>query len=190
MRIRRLLASAAAALTLIAITPATSHAVTTTTPQPFTEPAFAGECMWHQFGEAEKPSWWLALSNPLCVEYSKRAITVDNGDAVRFLLSEPKRFAVAMLTCRYVQIDHWSFQPTTGATPYVAWDGYYWFDKSQGAIAGHLKNFRVNGKTVGIGDAVQALRPNFPQLADALDDYGAEYGETGLQLPLDRSAWC
>ncbi|MCX5233258.1 hypothetical protein [Streptomyces sp. NBC_00233] len=97
---------------------------------------------------------------------------------------------MAMLTCRYVQIDHWSFQSTTGAAPWVAWDGYYWFDKKQGVISGHITNLRVNGKTVGIGDVVQALRTDFPDLAEALEKYGSEYGETGVRLPLERSIWC
>ncbi|WP_351227839.1 hypothetical protein [Streptomyces sp. NPDC002133] len=166
-----------------------SRAVATTAswPGPFTEPAFATTCDWHRFGEGEIPPWWLMFRDPLCVEYSKRDITFDNGGALRFLVAEPSRFALAMVTCRYYQKDHWSVQTTTGSTPWVTWDGQYWWDKTGRRAGARLSDFRIHGTSVGIGDAVAALRPAFPELADVLDDYGRAAGETGLtaSLPLD-----
>ena len=81
---------------------------------PFTEPSFSAGCVWHSYGEGQQPSAWLMFTDPLCVEYAKRDITVDDGGALRFLLAEPSRFAVALTTCRYYQKDHWSVQATTG----------------------------------------------------------------------------
>jgi len=154
------------------------------------EPAFGPQCRWHQFGEGEAPPWWIFAENPLCVEYSKRDITFDNGGAAAFLLAEPVRVAVALPTCRYWQFDHWSVQARQGDVPYVAWNGSYWFDKHTGAAGMLLRDFRVNGTTVGVGDVVQALRPMFPTLADALARYGAQAGETGLSLEIPSAWWC
>lgn len=155
---------------------------------PFVEPGFAASCTWHSFGEGEQPPLWLMFTDPLCVEYSKRDITFDDGGALRFLVAEPARFAVTMLTCRYYQKDHWSVQATSGAVPYVAWDGQYWWDKTDQRAGARLSNFRINGQTVGIGDAVAALRAaGFNDVANALSDYGQQAGETGLTtaLPFD-----
>ncbi|SEO47086.1 hypothetical protein [Actinacidiphila rubida] len=155
---------------------------------PFREPDFAATCAWHTFGEGEQPPLWLMFVNPLCVEYSKRDITFDDGGALTFLLAEPSRFAIALPTCRYYQKDHWSVQTTSGATPLVAWDGQYWWDKSGGHAGARLANFRIDGRTVGIGDAALALRDSgFPHVADALDAYGQAPGETGgtVDLPFD-----
>lgn len=155
---------------------------------PFVEPPFAATCTWHTFGEGEQPPLWLMFVNPLCVEYSKRDITFDDGGALNFLIAEPSRFAVALPTCRYYQKDHWSVQTTTGATPLVAWDGQYWWDKTGGRAGARLANFRIDGVSVGIGDTVVALRDHgFPQLADALAAYGQAPGETGstVDLPFD-----
>lgn len=155
---------------------------------PFAEPNFADTCTWHEFGEGEQPPAWLLFADPLCVEYSKRDITVDDGGALRFLLAEPSRFAIAMATCHYYQKDHWSVQSTSGATPWVAWDGQYWWDKAAERAGARLTNFRIDGQTVGIGDAVAALRAaGFDDVADALDDYGSASGETGATtaLPFD-----
>ncbi|MEU9130893.1 hypothetical protein AB0D08_22820 [Kitasatospora sp. NPDC048540] len=125
------------------------------------------------------------------MEYSKRDITFDNGGALRFLLAEPARFAVALSTCRYYQRDHWSVQSTTGATPYVAWDGQYWWDRSARRAGARLTGFRVDGRTVGIGDAVAALRAGgFADLADLLDDYGRSPGESGASVPLPFDLRC
>ncbi|MFD7877544.1 hypothetical protein ACFV5G_26180 [Streptomyces sp. NPDC059766] len=158
---------------------------------PFTEPGFAATCTWHNFGEGEKPPLWLMFTNPLCVEYSKRDITFDDGGALRFLVAEPSRFAITMLTCRYYQKDHWSVQATNGAVPYVAWDGQYWWDKTGRRAGARLNHFSINGQTVGIGDAVAALRAsNFDNLADALSEYGQEAGETGLTVALPFDLGC
>jgi hypothetical protein len=153
----------------------------------FTEPSFAAGCTWHEFGEGVQPPWWLAFTDPLCVEYSKRDITFDNGGALTFLLAEPARVAVSLVTCHYYQKDHWSVQSTTGAVPWVAWDGQYWWNKTAGLAGVRLTNFRIDGIPVGIGDAVAALRTRFPALADALAAYGSRSGETGFTttLPFD-----
>ncbi|MFE4582180.1 hypothetical protein [Streptomyces chartreusis] len=196
----RLRASAAAFVLAVAASAGlllapTAHAAPSTEPSrstagPFAEPDFAATCVWHEFGEAEKPPWWLLLADPLCVEYSKRDITVDDGGALRFLAAEPARFAVTMLTCHYYQKDHWSVQPTAGATPWVAWDGQYWWDKTTQRAGARLTNFRINGHTAGIGDVVGALRPSFPAFADALSDYGQMAGETGLTVGLPYDPRC
>ena len=55
---------------------------------PYADPPFAAQCQWHSFGEGEIPPLGLLGQDPLCVEYSKRDITVSNGGAVRFLLAE------------------------------------------------------------------------------------------------------
>lgn len=174
-------ASALAALALVTgLTPAS----------PFEEPPFGNTCVWHQFGEGEKPPAWLFLYDPLCVEYQKRDITLDNGGALRFLLAEPARIAVSIPSCHYWQKDHWSIQTTTGATPLVAWNGSYWFDRKARVLAGRLTDFTVGGRTVGVGDAAQALRPYAPELADLLARYGAEAGETGIRVPLPYHLFC
>lgn len=165
-------------------------ATPTSTVGGYTPPPFADGCTVHRFGEGEWPPLWLWFTDPLCVEYAKRDITADNGGALRFLLAEPSRFALAATTCRYWQQDHWSVQSTPGATPYVAWDGSYWFDRRQGRAALRLSNFRLAGRTAGIGDVVAALADDFPDLARALAEYGASPGETGLTVALPGSAWC
>ncbi|MFE0513299.1 hypothetical protein [Streptomyces sp. NPDC058964] len=157
---------------------------------PFVEPGFAAGCAWHEFGEGEQPPWWLTFADPLCVEYSKRDITIDDGGALRFLVAEPSRFAIAMVTCRYYQKDHWSVQSTHGATPWVTWDGQYWWDKTARRAGARLTNFRIDGRTVGIGDAVAALEPVFPDVARALSDYGQAAGETGLTVSLPYDLRC
>ncbi|MEV6013173.1 hypothetical protein AB0M29_41220 [Streptomyces sp. NPDC051976] len=157
----------------------------------FTEPSFAVTCTWHSFGEGEQPPWWLVFADPLCVEYSKRDITFDDGGALTFLLAEPARFAVALSTCRYYQKDHWSVQTTTGATPLVAWDGQYWWDRTGERAGARLTHFRIDGQTVGIGDAAAALRAHgFPHVADVLDDYGQAPGESGATVSLPFDARC
>ncbi len=154
----------------------------------FTEPSFADTCTWHTFGEGEQPPAWLMFADPLCVEYSKRDITVDDGGALRFLLAEPSRFALALTTCRYYQKDHWSVQPTAGVTPWVTWDGQYWWDLGAAQAGARLTNFHIDGQPVGIGDAVAALRAGgFTDVADALEEFGASSGESGatVSLPFD-----
>ncbi|MFG2301243.1 hypothetical protein [Actinacidiphila glaucinigra] len=186
----RLLTSALAALLAATAATAVATPASANAPDPYTEPPFAAACDWHAYGEGETPDPWLWLSDPVCVEYSKRDITLDNGGAVRFLLAEPARFALALPVCRYYQRDHWSVQSTTGAVPYVSWDGRYWFDKRGRRAAMLLTNFKVGGVTAGIGDLVAALRPHVPELADVLEAYGDEAGETGLAVPLPFSLLC
>ncbi|WP_431772446.1 hypothetical protein [Streptomyces cucumeris] len=171
-------------------TAGSQSATATRTPGPFTEPGFAATCEWHRFGEGEVPPWQLMFRDPLCVEYSKRDITFDNGGALRFLVAEPSRFALAMVTCRYYQQDHWSVQTTTGSTPWVTWDGQYWWDKTRQRAGARLTHFKIHGISVGIGDAVAALRPTHPELADVLDEYGSEAGETGLTTTLPYDLRC
>ncbi|MDX3076895.1 hypothetical protein ACIP98_27435 [Streptomyces sp. NPDC088354] len=183
----RLLTVVAAALTALTVAAGPAAA---TAPEPYTEPAFAGSCTWHSYGEGETPDPWLWLTEPVCVEYAKRDITFDNGGAVRFLLAEPARFALALPVCRYYQRDHWSVQSTTGAVPYVTWNGRYWFDKRDRRAAMRLTDFQVNGVSAGIGDVVTALRPRLPEVADVLAAYGDEAGETGLAVTLPFSLFC
>ncbi|MEU6080012.1 hypothetical protein [Streptomyces sp. NPDC047108] len=165
-------------------------AAASSTVGPFSEPAFTSECVWHHFGEGEKPPLWMWVYDPLCVEYDKRDITIDNGGALRFLLAEPSRFAIAGLSCRYYQRDHWSVQKSSGDVPYVTWDGQYWWDKGARRAGLRVTNFRINGTSAGIGDAVTALRPHFPELAGALEQFGEESGESGVSVTLPFSLPC
>ncbi|WP_377273591.1 hypothetical protein [Peterkaempfera sp. SMS 1(5)a] len=158
---------------------------------PFVEPSFAATCTWHEFGEGEQPPLSLLFVNPLCVEYSKRDITFDDGGALTFLLAEPSRFAAALSTCRYYQKDHWSVQTTTGATPLVAWDGQYWWNKVAQKAGARLTNFRIDGVPVGVGDVVVALRAGgFPNVADVLAAYGQDPGESGATVALPFDLYC
>ncbi|MEW2384658.1 hypothetical protein AB0873_21565 [Micromonospora sp. NPDC047707] len=198
---RRTVATLACAAVLLAVTPgvgragaappATVHSPTAgDTVGGYTPPPFGAGCVVHRFGEGEWPPVRLWFTDPLCVEYEKRDITADNGGALRFLLAEPSRFALAATTCRYWQQDHWSVQRSRGATPLVAWDGSYWFDRRARLAALRLTNFRVAGRTAGVGDVVAALADDHPELARALARYGASPGETGLAVTLPRSPWC
>jgi len=157
---------------------------------PYHPPSFGNTCDWHRFGEGEWPSIDLFLSHQVCVEYSKRDITVDNGGALRFLLAEPSRFAVAIPVCRYWQLDHWSIQRHQGDTPIVTWDGSYWFDKASGQGGMKLQNFRVHGVTAGVGDVAAAIQSFAPAVADLLRAYGAGPGESGLSIDSPRSLAC
>ncbi|MET7382361.1 hypothetical protein ABZT08_26715 [Streptomyces sp. NPDC005526] len=134
----------------------------------YTDPGFAAECTFHRFGEGETPPLGLMDSDPLCVEYAKRDITVSNGGAVRFLLAEPARFAVAVPACRYWQLDHWSVQARPHGTELVGWDGSYWFDKSTGSAGARLRHLTVAGVPATPAHAARVLRPYDPRLADAV----------------------
>ncbi len=185
------LGACAAALSPTAAAASPRPAAAPAAVSPFTEPSFADTCTWHSYGEGEQPPAWLLFTNPLCVEYSKRDITIDDGGALNFLLAEPSRFAVALSTCRYYQKDHWSVQSTTGATPWVAWDGQYWWDLGGEQAGARLTNFRIDGQTAGIGDAVAALRAGgFPNVADALAVYGQSDGESGATVSLPFNLPC
>ncbi|MFC7247504.1 hypothetical protein ACFQO7_34010 [Catellatospora aurea] len=179
-----------ALMLLSAAAPAQADPAAQTVTGGYTPPPFGPTCEIHRFGEGERPPLSLWLHDPLCVEYSKRDITFDNGDALTFLLAEPSRLVLAGPACRYWQQDHWSVQVSEGATALVAWDGNYWFDKKLRTAAVHLANFRVNGHTAGVGDVVVALAPQFPQLAQALAAYGTEHGESGVSVALPYSLWC
>jgi hypothetical protein len=179
-----------AVLAAIMVSVCPTSAIANPTSDSYHEPSFGTQCQWHRFGEGEAPPWWLYAANPLCVEYSKRDITLDNGGAAAFLLAEPVRVAIAIPSCRYWQIDHWSIQTHPGDVPYVAWNGSYWFDKHTGGAGILLQDFRINGVTAGVGDVVLALRPIVPALADALALYGSEDGQTGLAIDIPTSWWC
>jgi hypothetical protein len=147
--------------------------------QSYAAPSFAGACHFLHYGEGEQPPASVARRDPLCVEYAKRDITLDNGGAVRFLMAEPSRFAVAGQVCRYWQIDHWSVQGDRANTAIVRWDGSYWFDRTKGTAGSRLRNFSIEGKPVGVSAAAQALRPLSPALADYLQRFGAGPGGGG-----------
>ena len=154
---------------------------------PYDAPPFADECRFHRFGEGEAPDLAAYPDDPLCVEYSKRDITVDNGGAVAFALAEPARVALAAPVCQYWQKDHWSVQFSRGDVPVVRWDGSYWFDKGTGQAAGRLRNLTVGGEPAGIEQAAQAVEPVSPDLAAYLRTYA--HGGSGIGadagLPLD-----
>jgi hypothetical protein len=154
----------------------------------YTAPPFADECTVHRFGEGEAPDPSGYPDDPLCVEYAKRDITVDNGGAVAFLLAEPARVALAAPTCRYWQRDHWSVQFSRGDVPVIRWDGSYWFDKGTGEAAGRLRNLTVGGQPAGVEDAARLVEPASPDLAAYLRRFGR--GSTSgigadAGLPLD-----
>jgi hypothetical protein len=146
----------------------------------YTDPDFAADCTFHHFGEGETPPLGLLGSEPLCVEYAKRDITVSNGGAVRFLLAEPTRFAIAVPACRYWQLDHWSVQTRPGGPTLVGWDGSYWFDKSAGTAGASVRNLTVAGRPADPEEAAAVLRRYEPRLADALEEAA---GGVSARLP-------
>ncbi|MGZ4508336.1 MAG: hypothetical protein ACXVX8_01655 [Blastococcus sp.] len=145
---------------------------------PYYAPPFADECTVHRFGEGEAPDLTAYPDDPLCVEYAKRNITVDNGGAVAFLLAEPARFAIALPKCQYWQQDHWSVQVSRGDTAIVRWDGSYWFDKGTGQAAARLRGFTIEGQPAGVNQAADLVATVSPALADYLRAYG--HGGSGL----------
>jgi hypothetical protein len=149
---------------------------------PYADPPFAAQCQWHSFGEGEAPPLALAGQDPLCVEYSKRDITVSNGGVVAFLLAEPMRFAIAIPACRYWQRDHWQVRLAPGQTPLVGWDGSYWWDESRGRAGVHFSGFTVLGRPAGVDDAARAVRPFSAALADELTRYGGGPGDSGVSV--------
>ena len=179
-------------LTLSALGCATAPASALPTPDPapapvglvgpYAAPPFASQCQFLRYGEGEQPPLDVAGRDPLCVEYAKRDITVDNGGAARFLLAEPSRFAVAGQACRYWQVDHWSVQVDRADTAVVTWDGSYWFDRTQGSAGARLRHLAVNGQPVGIATAAEAVRPVSSALADQLMRYAGGPSGGGLAL--------
>jgi hypothetical protein len=154
---------------------------------PYEDPSFGAQCQWHRFGEGEAPDLTAYPDDPLCVEYAKRDITVDDGGAIRFLLAEPARFAIALPKCQYWQLDHWSVQFTRGDVPVVRWDGSYWFDKGTGQAAGRLRHLTVGGQPTSIARAAALVRPLSPELAAFLGQYGRHGSGTAFvgSVPLD-----
>jgi hypothetical protein len=138
----------------------------------FTNPPFARHCKVQHFKEGVAPKLNGYPQDPLCVEYQKRDITVDNGGAVRFLQAEPARFALAGPKCEYWQQDHWRVQVDRQQTTIVGWDGSYWFDKGAGRAAAIMRNFRVNGQPTDPGAAADLVAKVSPQLATAMRTKG------------------
>ena len=148
----------------------------------YAAPPFARECHFLRYGEGEPPPLAVGRRDPLCVEYAKRDITVDNGGAVRFLLAEPTRFAVAGQACRYWQLDHWSVQVDRADTAVVTWDGSYWFDRTRGTAGARLRNLAVDGRPTGVAEAVAVVRLVSPGLADYLQQYAGGPSGGGVAL--------
>lgn len=146
---------------------------------PYQPPPFARQCHVRHFGEGVAPPVTGYPDDPLCVDYAKRDITVDNGGAVRFLLAEPARFAIAAKPCRYWQQDHWSVQLDRAYGAVVRWDGSYWFDKGRGIGGVLLRNFTVLGQPAGPTQAAAAVATVSPALAAAIRAYGAGPGGGG-----------
>lgn len=141
-------------------------------PQPYFAPPFRDRCTVHQFEEGEAPDLVGYPDDPLCVEYSKRDITLDNGGAVAFLLAEPNRFAIALDKCAYWQQDHWSVQASRGQTPVVRWDGSYWFDKGAGQAAARVRRLTIGGERATLRQAAREVAPYSPELAEWFRTYG------------------
>lgn len=134
-------------------------------PQPYYAPPFRSQCTVHHFGEGEAPDPAHTQDDPLCVEYSKRDITLDNGGAVGFLQAEPNRFVVALDKCAYWQRDHWSVQASRGQTAVIRWDGSYWFDKGTGQAGARVRHLRIGGQPASLRQAARAVAPYSPELA-------------------------
>ena len=168
MTVRAVLALAAAATAGLA-------SVATAAPAPaapYSPPPFAKHCHFRHFGEGVAPPVSGYKDDPLCVDYAKRDITVDNGGAVRFALAEPARFAIAVPKCKYWQVDHWHIQIDRGFTSLVRWDGSYWFDKGRGIGGVLMRNFRVGGQRVGADQMAALVATVSPPMAAQIRRYG------------------
>lgn len=148
-------------------------------PAPYAAPPFARHCHVRHFGEGVAPPASGYQDDPLCVDYAKRDITVDNGGAVRFLLAEPARFAIAARPCRYWQVDHWSVQVDRGFAAVVRWDGSYWFDRGRGTGGVLMRDFRIAGQPAGAAQAAAAVATVSPDLAAQIRRYAAGSGGSG-----------
>jgi hypothetical protein len=167
----RLLALAAL---LVVTTSGAAHATQAARPdgpQPYFAPPFRSGCTVHHFGEGQAPDLDAYPDDPLCVEYSKRDITLDNGGAVAFLLAEPNRFAIALDKCAYWQQDHWSVQASRGQTAVIRWDGSYWFDKGAGQAGARLHDLTIGGQPAGLREAARVVAPYSPELAAFFRSY-------------------
>lgn len=165
---RGLLASAATAVLVVAGVAAAAPPPAA----PYHPPPFARHCHFRHFGEAVAPPFTGYRDDPLCVDYAKRDITVDNGGAARFALAEPARFAIAVPKCKYWQVDHWSVQIDRGFTAIVRWDGSYWFDKGRGIGAVLVRHFRIGGQPVGADQAATLVATVSPPMAAQIRRYG------------------
>ena len=147
-------------------------------PQPYFAPPFGSRCTVHRYGEGQAPDLGSLPDDPLCVEYAKRDITLDDGGAIRFLLAEPNRFAVALDKCAYWQRDHWSVQASRGLTPVIRWDGSYWFDQGAGQAGARLSHLTIAGQPASLAQAAAAVAPYSPQLAAYFRSYS--HGGDGM----------
>src|SRR3954466_11236765 len=148
-------------------------------PAPYSPPSFAKHCHFRHFGEGVAPPAKGYADDPLCVDYLKRDITVDNGGAVRFMAAEPARFAIAARACKYWQVDHWSVQLDRGFTAVVRWDGSYWYDRGRGIGGVLMRNFRVAGQPSGAQQAAALVATVRPPMADPIRRYGKGSGASG-----------
>lgn len=177
---RARVALAAANVAVLAAAGALAHAAGPPPgPAAFVKPPFAKHCKVHHFGEGVAPDLNSYPDDPLCVEYQKRDITVDNGGAARFTLAEPARFAIALRKCKYWQQDHWRIQVDPKNQHIVQWDGSYWFDKGTGRAAAILYNFRIEGRAADPGAAADLVQKVSPTLAAAMRSHGAS-GSFGM----------
>ena len=153
---------------------------------PYYAPPFASACTVHQFAEGKVPDLRAYPEDPLCVEYAKRDITVDNGGALAFALAEPARFALAGTKCRYWQQDHWSVQLSRSLVPVIRWDGSYWFDLRTGQAGARLSGLTIGGRPATIAVAAAYVAPYSPQLATFFLQYGSggDGGAVNLGIPL------
>ncbi|HYB99573.1 MAG TPA: hypothetical protein VEC57_10630 [Candidatus Limnocylindrales bacterium] len=151
---------------------ATSAGSQTSPTAPFVEPPFESLCVIRHFDEHEVPPIDQCTDDPLCVEYEKRDITVENGGAVRFLAAEPARFAIAIPKCRYWQQDHWRIQAQTGDVPLVQWDGSYWFNKRNGTGGARLRNFAIQGQPAEPEPVAALVEAVDPEMAEVIRTYG------------------
>ena len=184
------LAMAAAVLAVLSSQPVAAGAATSPTSGPFRPyfaPPFAKSCTVHKFGEGQAPPLTGIPDDPLCVEYTKRDITITDGGAIKFLAAEPARFLVALPKCGYWQQDHWSVQFAPGQLAVIRWDGSYWFDKGTGQAGARLHNLRIGGVPVGTAQLARLVAPYSPTLAHYFRSYS--HGGSGLgyagSIPFD-----
>ena len=169
MRLRRTLLAVPA----VVVAAAATAAAAPSPPTPYSPPPFAKHCHLRHFGEGVAPPASGYKDDPLCVDYAKRDITIDNGGAVRFAAAEPARFAIALKACRYWQVDHWSVQIDRGFAAIVRWDGSYWWDRGRGIGGVLMSRFRIAGQPVGADQAAAAVATVSPALAAGIRAYGA-----------------
>jgi hypothetical protein len=189
--VRTRLATAAVAVAILTpLTMAAAHATPTTSPAPapYVDPPF--HCTVHHYGNGKAPNPLKTKADPLCVDYNKRDITVDNGGVARFLAAEPARFAVAG-KCQYWQQDHWRVRVDRGFGAIVRWDGSYWFDVTDGSGAAILRHFQIAGQPVGPTQAAAAVQAVSPALAKEIRVYGAgRSGGGGASVTLPSGMTC